>query len=169
MRVASGSPAGHAAHLVSSRTLWGVRALRPVSGLAVALVTGAALSACGVGASTPSNLTGDSKAVAQTIANLAADAQSRNNSKICDNDLARAVVNRLDAGSSTCASVISKQLGEADDFTLGLAPGSAITVTGSTATARVKDTYLGHKSHVDVLRLVREGAAWKVAGVGPGA
>jgi hypothetical protein len=145
-----------------------VLALRSAAGLTALALSATLLSACAAAPVSNSNLTGDSKAVAQTISSLQSDAQSRNNSQLCDRVLSRTVVNRLAAGANTCSSVISKQLGEADDYTLTLSGANPVVVTGDKATARVTDTYSGHKNHVDVLHLVREGSTWKVDCLGPG-
>jgi hypothetical protein len=145
-----------------------VRSLRSPSILCAAALATVLLSACAGTTGASGNLTGDSKAIAQTISNLQADTQSRNNSHLCSNDLAPAVVARLNSGSRTCTSVISKQLGEAEDYAISLASGHAIAVSGTTATARVTDTVSGNKKHVDVLHLVRDGKVWKLASSGAG-
>jgi hypothetical protein len=124
------------------------------------------LTACGatMGVST-GNLTGDSRLIAQTISNLQSDAQSRNNQKVCANDLASSVVAQLKAGGRDCASVISDQLNEVDNFDVSLDGANAIAVSGTTATARVKSTS-GSKTRRDTLKLVKEGARWKISGLG---
>lgn len=129
------------------------------------------LTACGTttGVST-GNLSGDSRLVGQTISSLQSDAQSRNNQKICDNDLATALVTKLTAGGRRCASVISDQLNEVDSFDLSLDGASAITVKATakplpTATARVKSTS-ANKTRLNTLTLVKEGTRWKISGLG---
>jgi hypothetical protein len=133
--------------------------------LTATVLAACGLAACGAttGVST-GNLTGDSRLVAQTISNLQSDAQSRSNQKVCDNDLASTLVARLRASGRGCASVISDQLNEVDNFDLSLDGANAIVVSGNTATARVKSTS-ANKPRLNTLTLVKEGTRWKVAGL----
>jgi hypothetical protein len=133
--------------------------------LLVACATcGLGLSACGTTSVSTSQFSGENKAVAQTISDLQKDAQNRDQSKVCNNDLASAVVARLNATGGSCTSAINSQLKEVDNFDLSLASADAITVTGTTATARVKTT-TANKTRFDTLTLVKEGTRWKVAGL----
>ena len=111
-----------------------------------------------------SSFQGDAKSVAQTISDLQKDAQARDQSKVCKNDLASSVVARLAATGGSCASALSGQLKEIDNYDLSVASSKAITVNGTTATARVKTTSAG-KSRYDTITLVKEGNRWKVSGL----
>ncbi len=123
------------------------------------------LTACGT-TTTSNNFKGDSHGVAQTINDLQNDASSRNNSKICSNDLATTVVTRLSAASGGCAAVIKNQLNEVDTFTLSVKSVNVnSTASPPTATAVVKSTSAG-KDRLDTLTLVKEGSRWKVSGLG---
>ncbi len=123
-----------------------------------------AVSACGTTGVSTSQFSGESKSVAQTISDLQSDASSHDASKICDNDLASTVVSRLQATGGKCSTVLTNQLKEVDNFDVSLASSNAITVTGNTATARVKTTS-GNKTRYDTLTLVKEGNRWKVSGL----
>jgi hypothetical protein len=117
------------------------------------------LGACGSTVST-AGFKGESHAIAQTIANLQSDAQSGEQKKICANDLARAVVDRL-GGTKGCERAIKSQLMEIDSLevkvlSVTLGPGA------TTATARVKSTVSGKQAQT-VVSLVKEGGAWKVS------
>jgi len=122
------------------------------------------LSACGQATVGTGSLQGDAKSVAQTISDLQKDAQSRDQTKVCKNDLASTVVAKLAATSGSCPSALSGQLKEIDNFDLSLASGTAVQVNGATATARVKSTSAG-KTRYDTLTLVKEGNRWKVSGL----
>jgi hypothetical protein len=135
--------------------------------LTATVLAASGLTACGAttGGVSTGNLTGDNRAVAQAISNLQSDAQSRSNQKVCDNDLASTLVAELRASGRGCASVLSDQLNEVDNFDLSLDGANAIAVSGSTATARVKSTS-ANKTRIDTLKLVKEGTRWKVSGLG---
>lgn len=120
------------------------------------------LSACGTTTVSTSQFSGEDRAVAQTISDLQKDAQNRDESKLCNNDLASTVVARLKATGGSCTSALTGQLKEIDNFDLSLSSASAIKVTGATATARVKTTS-ANKSRFDTLMLVKEGTRWKIA------
>ena len=80
------------------------------------------------------------------------------------------MVTRLRASGRDCASVISDQLNEVDNFDSSLDGASAITVDATakplpTATARVKSTS-ANKIRIDTLKLVKEGTRWKISGLG---
>jgi hypothetical protein len=146
-------------------------AIRALPGLArrlplaaAALLSGAGLAACGPTSVSTSQFRGENKAVAQTISDLQKDAQNRDQNKICKNDLASTVVARLRAAGASCPSAINNQLKEVDNFDLSLASAGAITISGSSATARVKTTS-ANKTRFETLTLVKEGTRWKVAGL----
>lgn len=127
-------------------------------GLALALSLGA--GACGETAST-SSFKGESHNVAQAVADLQSDVTARDEKKLCQNDLAAAVTARLRSGGG-CQAVLKKHLLQIDAPTLTI---ESISVTGSNATARVKNTYSG-KDRISTLTLVKEAGRWKVSGTG---
>ncbi|MGD1056103.1 MAG: hypothetical protein ABR992_01680 [Solirubrobacteraceae bacterium] len=121
-----------------------------------------ALSACGSTVST-TNFKGEQKEVAQTIANLQADATAGGQNKICANDLAAAVVNGL-RGTKRCEEAIKKQLAEIDSLEVSVQ--SIKLAAGSTsATAAVTSIYEG-KKRPSTVSLVKEGGKWKISALG---
>jgi hypothetical protein len=122
------------------------------------------LTACGETVST-GNFNGESKAVAQTIANFQNDVSTASESNICQKDLASALRAHLNSTGSGCQEAIKNQLGQIDTFTLTI---DSVAVKGSSATAKVSSTYSG-KNTVTTLALVKEGAHWKISGSGAAA
>ena len=124
---------------------------------AIAVAVG--LGACGETAST-SGFKGESHNVAQTVSNFQSDATAGNQKKLCENDLAVTVTDRLRSAGG-CQPVLKEQLHEIDALSLTI---ESIAVNGATATAHVKSTYSG-KSRITTLTLVKEGSRWKISGV----
>jgi hypothetical protein len=119
------------------------------------------LSACARAVST-SGFKGGQQEVAQTIANLQADATADEPKKICANDLATAVVERL-GGSKSCEAAIKSQVAEIDS--LDVTVQSIKLVAGAkSATAQVKSIHEG-KSKLSSVALVKETKGWKVSGL----
>jgi len=119
-----------------------------------------ALAGCGSAVST-SGFTGEQHEIAQTVANLQSDTGAQDQGKVCGNDLAHALVERL-GGVRECEKGIKNQQAEID-------PGlevkvESVHITGTTATASVKSTFEG-KHRVSTLEFVKEGGKWKVSGV----
>ena len=132
-------------------------------GLATAVALG--LAGCGPATITTSGLSGAQKDIATTISNFQSDAETNSSSKLCNNDLAPSVVQRLSSGGHTCSSVLTNQLKVVDSFSLSLA-NSSIKVNGNTATAVVQDTQNGKTTHLDTITLVKSGSTWKISGIG---
>lgn len=134
------------------------RSARAATATACALLLSLALSACAKTVST-SGLKGDAKAAAETIKNLQTDVTAGDEKKVCENDLAKSLVTKLDASPGGCQKAIKDQLAEIDSFEVTV---EAMQASGSTATAHVKSIYSG-KSRKSVLSLVKEGGKWKLA------
>lgn len=131
---------------------------RATSALGCALLLAVALSACAKTVST-SGLKGDAKSAAETIKNLQTDVTAGDQKKVCENDLAKALVTKLDAAEGGCQKAIKDQLAEIDSFEVTV---EAVQASPSTATAHVKSIFSG-KSRKSVLSLVKEGGKWKLA------
>jgi hypothetical protein len=138
------------------------RALSPKRALALPCVAllAVGLSACAKSVST-SGLNGEAKAAAETIKNLQTDVTAGDEKKICQNDLAKAVVSKLDA-SGGCEKAIKSQLTQVDSFEVTV---EAMQVSGSTATAHVKSIYSG-RGRKGTLSLAKEGGKWKISSLG---
>jgi hypothetical protein len=135
-------------------------ALAPLGAVLLAL----GIAACGSTVST-SKFTGEAHEVAQAVSNLQSDARAGDQQKLCQNDLANAVVARLSAAPGGCKQALKDQLSEIDNFDVTV-ESVQITGTGAqrTATARVKSTYNGKKT-VRTVSLVNEGGNWKILSV----
>jgi hypothetical protein len=127
--------------------------------LAVALSLTAA--ACGTTTVTTGNFKGESHAVAHAIAEFQTDATNGDQKKVCHNDLAQSVQERLKS-SGGCERAVKSQLQQIDNFNMTI--GSIKLLSTSTATATVASTHSG-KSRVSTLQLVKEGKSWKLAAV----
>src|ERR1700749_4793369 len=95
------------------------------------------LSACAATVST-SGLKGEAKAAAETVKDLQSNVTAGDNKKICEDDLASAVVKRLASSTGGCQEAVKKQLAEIDSVELTV---ESMQVSGTTATAKVKSIY----------------------------
>ena len=119
-----------------------------------------AVSACST-ASTTANFKGTEHAVAQTVGNLQSDVTAGEQKKICANDLAASVVEKL-GGTKGCEAAIKSQLAEIDSTESSV---EKVQVSGKTATASVRNTIAGKKNQVTKVTLVEEGGKWKISGL----
>ena len=126
--------------------------------LLCAPLLGLGLSACAATVST-SGLKGEAKAAGETVKDLQSNATAGEAKKICQDDLAAAVVKRLAGASGGCQEAVKKQLTEIDSVELTV---ESMQVTGATATARVKSVYSGKKK-ISTMSLVKEGDKWKIS------
>ncbi len=116
------------------------------------------LSACAQTVST-SGLKGEAKAAAETVKDLQSNATAGEAKKICQDDLASAVVKRLEGANGGCQEAIKKQLAEIDSVELTV---ESVQVTGASALAHVKSIYSGKKK-LSTMSLVKEGKKWKIS------
>jgi hypothetical protein len=121
-----------------------------------------ALSACASTVSTAS-FKGEQHKVAQTIANLQADATAGEQKKICTEDFAAAVVAKL-GGSKGCEEAIKKQLAEIDSLEVSV-QSVKLAAGGASATAAVRSIYEG-KTRPSSISLVKETGKWKISALG---
>jgi len=121
-------------------------------------------AACG-NTSSVGGFKGEQRAVAQTISNLQTEATARDEQKICTNDLAKAVVARLELVKGGCKEAMNKQLGEIDTFEVTV---ESVKVNASaappTASASVKNVRSG-KTTLSTVSLVKESGKWKISSV----
>jgi hypothetical protein len=123
---------------------------------------GLALSACGAATST-AGFKGEQHDVAQTVANLQSDATAGEESKICGDDLAVAVVRRL-GGAKRCEAAIKSQLAEVDSLEVTV-QSVQVASDGTRATADVESIREGRKRDSTVA-LVKEGGRWRISALG---
>jgi hypothetical protein len=133
--------------------------------IAIVLASSAlAASGCAAARSTSAgNFQGEPRLVAQTIDNLSSAGSSHDTNKICSQLLAQALVTVLDRSPGGCHRAIGNQLDDTDNFDLTVVAGT-VKITGTSATAQVKDTQSGH-THYDTLKLVKESGSWKISGL----
>jgi Domain of unknown function (DUF4878) len=106
---------------------------------------------------------GEEHAVAQTISNLQADVTASDEQKICTNDLAAAVVARLNATTGGCKQAMKNQLTELDNFEVAV-QSVHLSITGAEPTAIAHVTSIRDgKTKASTLSLVREGGKWKIS------
>jgi copper chaperone CopZ len=132
--------------------------------VAMLCLLSAGLGACGSTVSTGS-FKGEAHEVAKAIANLQTDATARDEKKVCENDLASAVVKRLNSATGGCERAIKSQLAEVDGFEVSVQSIQLGASATPTATAHVKSIYQG-KTRSGTLSLVKEAGKWKISRIG---
>ncbi len=138
------------------------RLTRPLAASCLALLA-VGLAGCASSVST-SSFKGEEHEVAQTIANLQADATTGEAKKICTEDLDSALVARL-GGVKSCEAAIKSQLAETDNLEVTVESVELASKGGQrTARATVKSIRAG-KSAPSTLTLVKEGGKWRISGV----
>jgi hypothetical protein len=113
-------------------------------------------------ASSSGKFSGAEADVAKVVDDLRTAGQRRDATKICTQLFARALVSKLDASGTSCNQEISKAIKDSDDFVLDVRD---VTVSGSTATARVQN---GAKGTTATFQFVRESNLWKASDITPG-
>ena len=120
------------------------------------------LSACAKTVST-SGLSGEAKQAAETIKALQSDVTAGDQKKVCENDLAKTLVTKLNAASGGCQQAVKGQLAEIDSLELNIDTVQVGgTVAARTATADVTSVYAG-KKRKSTISLVKEGSKWKIS------
>jgi hypothetical protein len=137
--------------------------MRRLLALSCLPLSAVALAACGATTSTStSGFSGAELEVAQTIANLQSNATSAEEKKICEQDLAAAVVSRL-GGLKGCEAAIKTQLNGVDNLEVSVA-AVKLAPHGTTASATVRSIHEG-KTRPSSVSLVKEGGKWKISGL----
>ncbi len=131
---------------------------------ALALLVALAAAGCG-GATTDSaqEFEGAEQDVARAVEDLEEAGQEDEPRRICQALLARSVVQQIEDAGGEGVEAVGKALDQADTFTLTV---ESVRVSGNTARAQVETG--SDEEKLEVLELVREGDAWKIAGL-PGA
>ena len=136
--------------------------MRPLLRL-LPLVLAAALAGCGQAQSSASDFKGSEKAVAETIEELQSAAQNRKPADICSDVLSRELADKLKSAGNDCVREIEKVTADADDFELDV---TDVTVTGTTATAKVKARKGDRDDAVTTFTLTREDGDWRLSNLG---
>ncbi len=136
--------------------------MRRLAALTCVALCPLALAACGTTASS-AGFKGTEHDAAQAIVNLQNDITSGEQKKVCENDLAAAVVTGL-GGQKKCETAIKDQVAEIDNTELEV---ESVKVSGESATAEVKSVYGGKKLPKAAVSLVKEGGKWRIASLSP--
>ena len=136
--------------------------MRPLLRL-LPLLLAVAIAGCGQAQSSADEFEGAEKAVADKVEELQSAAQNRKPEDICSEVLSRELVERLRTEDGDCVDEMEKIAGDADDFELDV---TDVTVTGTTATARVEARKGDRADAVVTYRLTREDGEWRLADLG---
>jgi hypothetical protein len=129
-----------------------------------ALVLVLALIAAGCSGSTSSagNFEGEQKRVADVVEKLQSAGETGDAKEICEEVLAKSLADQIRAAGSTCEQEMDKAIKDADDFDLEV---ESVTVSGNTATARVKGKDRGAE-RVRTFEFEKEGPNWRATRLG---
>ena len=136
--------------------------MRPYLSVFALLLT-AAIAGCGQAPSSAGDFKGAKKDVADTIEQLQTAATNHKPEDVCSEVLARALVEKLKTSGNACVDEMEKIISDADDFALDV---TAVAITGSTATARVKARRGGNDSAVTTFSLALEDKKWRLTNFG---
>jgi hypothetical protein len=131
--------------------------------LPLPLLLAAAIAGCGQAPTSANDFKGAEKDVAATIELLQTNAQSRKPAKICSDVLARALVEKLKSAGTDCVQEMDKVTSDADDYELKV---TDVTITGATATARVKAREGGSDNALTTFTLAKEDGKWRLTDLG---
>ena len=119
------------------------------------------VAGCGPQAASGGDFEGTEREVADVLEDLQETAQAGDEQRVCTL-LARDLLQRLQAAGVPCPRAVSAALDDADTFDVTVRD---VTVSGTTATARIAPS-AAEDAPVDTVRLVREGANWRIASLG---
>jgi hypothetical protein len=129
--------------------------MRPLAAIFVV----AALVAAGCGqASSAGKFTGQDEVVATVVEDLQRAGERQKADDICNNLLTTALQSKVAAAGKTCAAEMKKAIEDADAFELEV---QDVTLSGTTATARVKGTDEGD-GVLRTLKLQKVGGTWRI-------
>ena len=132
--------------------------------VALPLVLAALLAAgCTASNSSSGDFDGAQKDVADVVGDLSSAAGTGDGSKICADVLAKSLADQMAAGGSTCAQQLDDALKDADDNDLSV---EAVTVDGTTATARVQGRIGDDEDAVRTFEFERSGQDWRITSLG---
>lgn len=134
--------------------------------LAVLLCASAlTLSACGsTTKDSATDFKGDQKAVAQAVEDLQSASRKGDETKICTDLLAPALLTKIRAAQKAgCEPALKTALKDVDSYELTV---KRVAINGSTATATVTDDVGKNDDRTSTLTLVKVGNAWKISELG---
>jgi hypothetical protein len=129
---------------------------------ALPLVLAALAAGCAGGASSTSDFEGEEKQVADVVEKLQSAGETGDAKAICDDVLAKSLAEQIKAAGSSCEQELDKAIKDADDFDLDV---EDVTITGNTATAKVKGRDRG-TDRVRTFEFERERSGWRATNLG---
>ena len=128
--------------------------------LAPVLLAAVALSGCTTAGSGSSSkkFSGTAGDVADAVGDIETAGKRKDADRLCSELLARSLVEKLDAGGTSCKQEMTDALADADDFALSVRD---VKVSGNEATATVRQ---GADGPTRTIQFVKEGTRWKATG-----
>jgi uncharacterized protein YceK len=123
------------------------------------------LAGCGAAASQPSSaeeFQGDERAVAQKVEDLQEAGTKREPETICNDILARSLVQELEAAGADCTAEMNKAIEDADAYELDV---REVTISGGTATVTVRR---GDEGPTETMEFTKEGDDWRATSLSDG-
>ena len=127
------------------------------------LLAALAFAGCAQQPTSTSDFKGAEADVAKVVEDLQADATGRKPGEICTKVLSRELADKLKTAGNDCTSEMEKITTDADDFELEV---TDVTITGDTATAKVKARRGKDKDGTTTFTLVKEGGDWRLSDLG---
>ena len=118
------------------------------------------LAGCAAQTSGGGKFTGQAQQVAQVVSDLSAAGRAGNSAKICNDILAKELVQQLRAAGGDCQSEMKSAIQDATDYDLQVAN---VKVNGNRATAQVRQ---GKDGKVSTFTFVKEGGDWRATALG---
>lgn len=109
---------------------------------------------------------GDERAVASAVEGIESAARKQDADKVCKQLLSDSLLAALRKKGTNCPTGVKEAFKDADSLDLSV---QDVTISGQTATAKVKSGATGSDSRTDTVSLVRDGSAWKISSLGPSA
>jgi hypothetical protein len=123
------------------------------------IAVGLAVSGCGAAGSGGGDFEGAEREVAEAVESLQSASRTQDGPReICSELLSRELVERLEAGDSSCTTEIRHAIADADLYELTV---TDVTVSGSSATARVESLAAGEGAR-GTMRLSQQDGNWRL-------
>ena len=129
----------------------------------LAALVAVVLAGCAQTSTPGKSFQGAEKAVADQVAALKTAGERRKPADVCDKIVTSQLKSRIAAPGSDCASEMKKAIEDADGFDLSV---TDVTITGNTATARVKSTTGDGKDVFRTFKFAKQGADWRISDFG---
>ena len=120
------------------------------------------VSACGTTETSPNepNFDDQQQQVAQVVDNLADAGRRGDATRICEEILAKRLVDELKAAGGDCTTEMDRAIKDASDYDLQV---TDVKVNGSTATAKVRQ---GDDGKVATFTFVKDKGGWRASALG---